>query len=80
MIAKLANWKKEPEKIVKHYQFKDFVEAFAFLQKVATLAEKHNHHPHIINVYNRVTLELTTHDSMALTAKDYDLAAAIDAL
>ena len=80
MLAKLDNWKKEPEKIVKHYTFKDFVEAFAFLQKVAVLAEEHNHHPHIINVYNRVTLELTTHDSMSLTDKDYKLAAAIDSL
>ena len=80
MTVELDNWTKEPEKIVKHYTFKDFAEAFAFLQKVASLAEEHNHHPHISNVYNRVTLELTTHDSMALTAKDYKLAAAIDAL
>lgn len=74
-------WKEENNQLTKSWKFKNFVEAFAFLTKVAILAEKHNHHPHISNVYNRVRLELTTHDAgNTITEKDHQLAAAIDAL
>lgn len=62
-------------------EFEDFITAFAFLTQVAILAEKHNHHPEIHNVYNKVTLTLTTHDEgNTVTEKDRKLAAAIEKL
>ena len=61
------------------FKFKNFVEAFGFLTQVAILAEKQNHHPQIENMYNTVTLTLTTHDAgNTVTDKDYKLAEAIE--
>lgn len=60
--------------------FGDFVEAFGFMTQVALLAEKADHHPEWRNVYNRVDIELTTHDAGGLTLKDIELARAIDGL
>lgn len=74
-------WKEENNRLVKTYQFKDFVTAFGFMSKVALVAEKMNHHPNWSNVYNRVSFELCTHDAgNTVTEKDRKLAAAIDAL
>jgi len=74
-------WKEQENQLVRHFEFKDFIEAFAFLTQVAILAEKQNHHPHISNVYNKVTLSLTTHDAgNTVTDKDRKLAEAIDKL
>ena len=74
-------WREEQNKLVKVFTFKDFVEAFAFMAKVALIAEKMNHHPHWSNVYNTVTIELSTHDAgNIVTDKDRVLAKAIDAL
>jgi 4a-hydroxytetrahydrobiopterin dehydratase len=74
-------WKEENNQLVRNYQFKDFVEAFAFITKVAILAEKQNHHPEWTNVYNRLEIRLSTHDAgNTVTEKDRRLAAAIDAL
>lgn len=74
-------WKAENNQLVRSYQFKGFVEAFAFITKVAFLAEKHNHHPELKNVYNRVELRLSTHEAgNKVTDKDRRLAAAIDEL
>lgn len=66
--------------ITRAFKFKDFSEAFAFMTRVALLAEKADHHPEWQNVYNRVTITLTTHSAGGLTQKDLDLATAIDAL
>ena len=75
------NWLAKDNKLTKTFEFKDFIEAFSFLSKVALLAEKQNHHPEIYNVYNKVVLSLQTHDAAnTITQKDYDLADAIDAL
>ena len=75
------NWLAKDNKLMKAFEFKDFIEAFSFLSKVALLAEKHDHHPEIFNVYNKVELSLQTHDAAnTITQKDYDLADAIDAL
>ncbi|AEV33324.1 4a-hydroxytetrahydrobiopterin dehydratase [Owenweeksia hongkongensis] len=75
------NWEEKDNKLVKDFKFKDFSEAFAFLTRVAILAEKHNHHPEIYNVYNKISLSLTTHDSGSkVTDKDINLAKAIDGL
>lgn len=66
--------------IARKFQFGDFSEAFAFMARVALLAEKHDHHPEWSNVYNRVEIELTTHDAGGLSRRDVELAQAIDAL
>ncbi len=74
-------WKEVNNTIEKTFEFKDFIEAFSFMTRVAFLAEKHGHHPNWSNVYNKVTIQLTTHDKgNVVTQKDRDLAAAIDAV
>lgn len=72
-------WNEVNNTIEKTFEFKDFTEAFSFMTRVAFLAEKHGHHPNWTNVYNKVTIQLTTHDKgNVVTQKDRDLAAAID--
>jgi len=66
--------------IVRHYEFMDFSEAFAFMTRVALLAEKMNHHPEWSNVYNKVDVTLSTHDAGGVTEKDIALAKAMDAI
>lgn len=74
-------WTEEDNKLKATFKFKDFVEAFAFMSKVALVAEKMDHHPNWSNVYNTVTIELTTHDAgNIVTDKDRSLADAIDSL
>ena len=74
-------WKEENNKLAKTFQFKDFSQAFAFMTRVALAAEKMDHHPNWSNVYNRVTIELNTHDAgNVVTDKDRKLAAIIDSL
>ena len=65
--------------IERRYVFADFVAAFAFMARVALLAEKADHHPEWSNVWNRVDVRLTTHDAGGLSARDFALAQAIDA-
>lgn len=64
--------------IFKRYKFADFPEAFAFMTRVALLAEKADHHPEWSNVWNRVDILLTTHDAKGLSMRDIQLARAID--
>jgi 4a-hydroxytetrahydrobiopterin dehydratase len=72
-------WVEKDNKLTKSFKFKDFQEAFAFMTRVAFLAEKHEHHPNWSNVYNTVEIELTTHDKgNVVTEKDRKLAEAID--
>jgi 4a-hydroxytetrahydrobiopterin dehydratase len=72
-------WVEKNNKLSKTFKFEDFQEAFAFMTRVAFLAEKHNHHPNWSNVYNTVEIELTTHDEgNSVTEKDRKLAKAID--
>ncbi len=74
---------REGKAIVRTFRFKDFSEAWGFMNRVALLAEAQDHHPEWFNVYNRVEVTLTTHDagtSGGLSARDAKLAAAIDAL
>ena len=66
--------------IARTITFKDFSEAFAFMTRVALLAEKADHHPEWSNVWNRVDILLTTHDAGGLSHRDVDMAEAIDAL
>jgi 4a-hydroxytetrahydrobiopterin dehydratase len=72
-------WIEQDNMLKKTFEFKDFTEAFAFMTRVAFLAEKHQHHPNWSNVYNRVEIALTTHDAgNIVTEKDYKLAKEID--
>lgn len=74
-------WEEKENKLVREFKFKDFVEAFGFMAKVALEAEKMSHHPNWSNVYNKVIIELTTHDAgNTITDKDRKLAAKIDNL
>lgn len=74
-------WTEENNRLKRIFQFADFTEAFAFMTRVAFLAERHAHHPNWSNVYNTVEIELTTHDAgNVVTEKDRKLAEAIDAL
>lgn len=66
--------------ITRRFAFADFSAAFAFMTRVALLAEKADHHPEWANVYNTVDILLTTHDAGGLSERDIDMAQAIDAL
>ncbi|MBI2253070.1 MAG: 4a-hydroxytetrahydrobiopterin dehydratase [Proteobacteria bacterium] len=81
-FAELSAWQNVDgrDAIQRSFRFKDFVEAWGFMNRVALLAEKQDHHPEWSNVYNRVEILLTTHDCKGLSARDVKLAAAIDAL
>jgi 4a-hydroxytetrahydrobiopterin dehydratase len=74
-------WSEENNQLTKTFVFRNFVEAFAFMTKVALVAEKMDHHPNWSNVYNKVTIHLNTHDAgNTITEKDRKLSAAIDKL
>ena len=80
------NWKEEKigkakTALTKSYEFEDFTEAWAFMNAVAEIAEEMNHHPNWSNVYNRVSIMLTSHDfGSIVTDTDREMAKAIDAL
>jgi 4a-hydroxytetrahydrobiopterin dehydratase len=78
-LEALPGWNRDGNAIVRAYKFADFTHAFAFMTRVALLAEKADHHPEWSNVYNKVEVRLTTHDAGGLTQRDVDLATAIDA-
>lgn len=74
-------WIEENNQLTRTFEFGNFIEAFAFMTKVAFLAEKHNHHPNWSNVYNKVFVALNTHDAgNIITDKDWKLAGDIDKL
>lgn len=72
-------WEESNNKLRKEFKFKDFIEAAAFITKVSIVSEKNNHHPEIYNIYNKVIINLCTHDKEnQITSKDYNLAKEID--
>jgi 4a-hydroxytetrahydrobiopterin dehydratase len=81
-VAGLSDWTYDAGRsaITRDFKFRDFSEAFAFMTRVALLAESASHHPEWSNVYNKVTITLTTHDAGGLTRNDTELAAKIDRL
>ena len=78
--ATLPQWTVDQQSISRELVFRDFNEAFGFMSRVALLAESRNHHPNWSNVYNRVSITLSTHDLGGLSDLDIELAAAIDQL
>lgn len=73
-------WQIREGKLHREYKFADFVHAFGFMATASLVIEKMNHHPEWSNVYNRVAVELTTHDAGGITKKDGELAHALDAI
>ena len=69
-----APWKIEDEKLSKTFKFKNFIQAFGFMTQSALYSEKKNHHPEWFNVYNKVVIQLITHDVAGISFKDFDLA------
>ena len=76
----LQGWERKGNEIVRVYKQKSFVDSLGFVNKVAILAEKADHHPDILIQYRKVTLTLSTHSKGGLTEKDFNLAREIDAL
>jgi 4a-hydroxytetrahydrobiopterin dehydratase len=81
-LASLPEWRLRDDglAIERKFKFADFNEAFGFMTRVALLADKYDHHPEWLNVYNRVAITLTTHDAGGLSQRDVTMAKAIDAL
>ena len=81
-LDRLGEWDFDEARdaLTRRFVFADFSEAFAFMARVALLAEKADHHPEWSNVWNRVDIALTTHDAGGLSARDVEMAKAIDAL
>jgi len=72
-------WEERDNSLVREFEFKNFSEAWAFMNRVALIAEKMDHHPNWSNVYNHVRIELSTHDAgNVVTEKDRGMAKAID--
>lgn len=82
LLADQPDWtlRADGQAIVRTFTFGDFNQAFGFMTRVALYADKHDHHPEWSNVYNRVAITLTTHDAGGLSARDVELAGAIDAM
>ena len=77
-LTELAGWAVVDGKLHREYRFTDFVEAFGFMASAALVAERMNHHPEWFNVWSTVRVDLTTHDVGGISAKDFELAAAME--
>ena len=79
-LAQVEGWTIENGKLHKEFQFDNFVSAFGFMTQLALVAESLNHHPEWFNVYNRVTIDLTTHDAGGISDLDFQWAKQTDAI
>src|SRR5437660_12641411 len=79
-LTTLEGWTLAEGKLHREYKFADFVHAFGFMATSAIAIERMNHHPEWFNVYNRVTVDLSTHDAGGISAKDFKLAALLDSI
>lgn len=79
-LQELKGWTLRDGKLHREFQFKDFVTAFGFMSSVALISESMNHHPNWSNVYNKVTVDLTTHDAGGITEFDVEFARRVNAL
>lgn len=79
-LAALPGWSFANETLHREYEFASFTLTFGFMAAAATVIEKMNHHPEWCNVYNKLVIDLTTHDAGGVTQKDVELAAALEKL
>ena len=79
-LADLEGWELSGHRLVRRFQFLNFIEAFGWMTSVALVAQSMNHHPEWRNVYNTVDVELTTHDAAGITDSDFELAEAMNRL
>ncbi len=79
-LAQVDGWTIENGKLHKEFQFDNFVSAFGFMTQLALVAESLNHHPEWFNVYNRVTIDLTTHDAGGISELDFQWAKQADTI
>jgi len=73
-LTQNTDWALKENKLHREYQFKNFVEAFSFMTQVSVIAELQNHHPEWCNIYNKVVIDLTTHEANGITERDFLLA------
>ena len=79
-VGRLPDWRVKDGKLHREYKFPDFAHAMGFMMTAAPAIERLDHHPEWANVYNRVTVDLATHDAGGITQKDCDLAALLEGL
>lgn len=79
-LRDLPGWSLHDGKLTREFHFANFVEAFGFMTRAAMVAEKSNHHPEWFNVYNKVRVQLTTHEAKGISERDFALAATMDEL
>jgi len=79
-LKNLPGWSVKDEKLHKDFEFGDFNEAFGFMTRAAMHIEKMNHHPEWFNVYNKLTVDLMTHDAGGITENDIQLARILNSL
>ncbi len=79
-LTNLPGWSIVNGKLHKDFVFKDFIEAFGFMSTAALHIEKMNHHPEWFNVYNKIKVDLTTHDAGGITQNDINLARILNSL
>jgi 4a-hydroxytetrahydrobiopterin dehydratase len=79
-LKQLSAWELRNSKLHREFKFADFAHAFGFMSTAAVLIEKMNHHPEWFNVYNRVSVDLTTHDANGITERDVELARLLDSI
>ena len=79
-LKKIEGWAIKDNKLHKEFKFDSFNQAFGFMTRAAMEIEKMNHHPEWLNVYNRITVDLTTHDAGGITNNDINLARILNSL
>ena len=79
-LPKLADWTVKAGKLHREYKFADFKRAMEFMQSAVAAIDKLDHHPEWANVYNRVTVDLNTHDAGGITSKDFELGELLEGL
>jgi len=77
-LNELSGWERIGSEIIKSYKLKNFISSIGFINKIAILAEKADHHPDILIQYNRVKITLSTHSEGGITIKDFNLATEIE--
>ncbi len=79
-LKNLSGWIVKDEKLHKDFEFEDFNQSFGFMTRAAMHIEKMNHHPEWFNVYNKLTIDLMTHDAGGITQNDINLAKILNSL